>query len=86
MHLAVPGKFKPIETADAFGRCFEGNASAEDKRIVSHATTTVKELLTLYQKGECPEEFKKIRTNTKFHTNDKLAEKYKEFSLERRTK
>ncbi len=86
MHLAIPGKFKPIETTDAFGRCFDGNATPEDQKIVHHATTTVKELLALYQKGDCPDEFKRIRTHTKFHTNDKLAEKYKEFSLERRAK
>lgn len=85
MHLTVPGKHQPIETADAFGRCFEGNPSDDDIRIVEHATSTIKELFSLYQKGDCPDEFKRIRTQTKFHTNDKLAEKYKEFSLKKGT-
>lgn len=83
MHLSIPGKYKPVETTDAFGRCFEGNATGTDLLIVDHATKTIKELFDLYQKGDCPEEFKKIRTSTKFHTNDKLAEKYKEFSAQK---
>lgn len=86
MHLAVPGRHKPLETTNAFGHCFEGNPSEEDRRIVNHATSTIKELFTLYQKGNCPEEFKQMRSYTKFHTHEKLAEKYEEYSLKKRTR
>jgi len=84
MHLTLPGKHQPAETTNAFGRCFEGTASEQDKQVVSHATNTIKELFSLYQKGECPDEFKQIRTQTKFHGTSKLAEKYREYSLEKR--
>lgn len=86
MHLAVPGKHSPSETTDAFGRCFEGTGSASDHDIVHRTTTTIKELFMLYQKGECPDEFRRIRTYTKFHSTARLAEKYREFSTEKQHK
>ncbi len=86
MHLAIPGRYSPYATTDAFAQCFEGSPSAEAQAIVTHATTTIKDLFALYQKGECPEELRRIRTNTKFHTSDQLAEKYQEFSPIRRTR
>ncbi|MFZ1361241.1 MAG: hypothetical protein WAS27_04440 [Candidatus Saccharimonadales bacterium] len=86
MHLAIPGQHHPLTTTDAFAQCFEGNPSDDAQAIVTHATTTVKHLFSLYQKGECPDEFKKIRTNTEFHTTDQLAAIYREFSPIRRTR
>ncbi len=85
MHLTVPGKYDPLNTTDAFARCYEGSASMQDQRIVGHATSTIRDLLALYQKGDCPDEFKTIRTQTKFHKSDVVAQKYKELSSEQRS-
>lgn len=51
MHLAIPGRHKPSETTNAFGRCFEGNPSEDDHRIVHYAHPQSKNYLRSIKKA-----------------------------------
>jgi hypothetical protein len=86
MHLSVEGRYDPKETLNAFASIYEGTASADDQRIATHASSTMHDLLVLYQKGNEVESFKKIHSNTTFHTVDHVAKKYRELSPYPRTK
>lgn len=80
MHLAVTGRHKPIDTTSAFARVYSGEETEHDTRTVRHASSTVRDLLDLYQKGERPPEFIDYRTRTHFHETTAVAKKYKELS------
>ncbi len=77
-HLTLPGIRFPQETSEAFAATYEGRPTEKEARIVQHSTSTVRELLTLYRKGEIPEEFREIETQTSFHTKDHVVDKYPE--------
>lgn len=77
-HLSLPGSKLPFETTAALAAVYSGYATEREVEIVRHATTTVKELLVLYRKGEIPEEFKEIASQTSFHDKEFVLEKYPE--------
>lgn len=86
MHLSVEGKYNPRETLEAYASIYEGSPKEDAVRIATHASSTMHDLLVLYQKGDELESFKKIHSNTTFHSLDHVTEKYKEFSVQPRTK
>lgn len=80
MHLSVEGKYDPIETLNAFADIYDGNINPEAIRIATHASSTIKDLLVLYQKGSEVDKFKKIHSHTTFHSVSHVAKKYQELS------
>lgn len=80
MHLSVEGKHRPQDTLEAFASVYEGNPTPESMRIVTHASSTVQDLLVLYQKGEEVDSFKKIHSDTRFHDTAHVVKKYIELS------
>ena len=77
-HLSLPGSKLPLETTAALAAMYSGYATDREVKIVNHATTTVKELLSLYRKGEIPDEFKEVTSQTRFHDKDYVVERYPE--------
>ncbi|HEU5122267.1 MAG TPA: hypothetical protein VFT59_05485 [Candidatus Saccharimonadales bacterium] len=51
MHLSIEGKYLPEHTLNAFARMYDGSNDQSDEMTVLHATSTMKELLQLYQQG-----------------------------------
>lgn len=80
MHLSVQGRYDPKETLNAFASIYEGDSTPDALRIANHASSTMQDLLVLYQKGNELESFKKIHSNTTFHAIDHVAKKYRELS------
>lgn len=81
MHLSVPGKYASEHTTNALAAMYEGTGTAADEATVQHATSTMRELLQLYQKGKRIDEI--ARAATRFHNRDEVEKVYKEFSLDR---
>lgn len=77
-HLSLPGSKLPLETTAALAAMYSGYATDREVKIVNHTTTTVKELLSLYRKGEIPDEFKEVTSQTRFHDKDYVVQKYPE--------
>jgi hypothetical protein len=86
MHLSVEGRYDPKETLNAFAEVYEGNPTPDAQKITLHASSTMHDLLVLYQKGNEIEDFKKIHSNTTFHNVEHVAKKYRELSPYPRTK
>ncbi len=82
MHLSVPGKYSPEHTLNAFAALYEGKGTFADSKIATHATSTMRELLQLYQKGQRVSGSARSR-RTRFHNRDVVAKQYPEFSLDR---
>lgn len=80
MHLSVEGKYQPRDTTDAFAAVFEGSPTSEDLRIAEHASSTMKDLIILYQKGQEIENFKTIHSSTIYQDKNRVTEKYVELS------
>lgn len=75
MHLAVPGKYSPRYTLEAFASVFEHTHDLEQQKIVDHASTSVQRLLELYQKGGVSTDGTALGV-TKFHQSEKVAPFY----------
>jgi hypothetical protein len=64
----------------AFAAMYEGTGTLEDMTIVDYATSTMRELLQLYQRGK-----RVLATEhsgrTRFHDRDEIVGNYPEFSL-----
>jgi len=80
LHLVTPGDRHPFTMTEAFAACYDETATDEQAGAVKQATTTVKDLLLLYRKGETPEEFQHFHTPTRFHERDVVAAKYRELA------
>lgn len=81
MHLSLPGKYLPEDTTEAFREMYEEEPSALSRQIVTHATSTVKEMLQLYQKGQRIPTQGKATGVTRFHERNGLAERYGEVAV-----
>lgn len=86
MHLSVEGRYDPKETLNAYASVYEGESNQDAERIATHASSTMQDLLVLYQKGAELENFKKIHSTTTFHSLDHVTKKYSELSPYPRTK
>lgn len=83
MHLTPNNIVDPRVTNDAYARVMEGSGSLEDHVVVEQLSTTVRELLRLYQKGIQPASIA-IRSLTKFHDNKEVVRYFPELSKEPR--
>lgn len=80
MHLSITGRYSPEHTREAFAAYYNDTASRRDNLTVYQVTSTVKELLRLYQQGN-------VRGNhdspTSYHDFSALERMRPEFSLTR---
>lgn len=83
MHLSTEGKYHPAYTQEAFAAVYEGRSTPAHEATVAHATSTLCDLLQLYQRGERLEVHKSKRASTRFHRPTEVAKNYKELSLDR---
>lgn len=83
MHLSVTGKTSPEHTQQAFAAAYAGTASSNQLEIVDHVTSTIRELLQLYQKGQRE---MSSSTRTRFHDKAEVAANYPELSVNRSDK
>jgi hypothetical protein len=67
LHLSIEGKYLPEHTHDAFANVYEGKGGASDYATIHHATTTMIELLRLYQQGKRLHGDRKGATLTHFY-------------------
>lgn len=84
MHLTPNNVFDPRVTNAAYRRVLVGGASLKDHVIVEQLSTTVRELLRLYQQGTQPETIA-LRSLTKFYDTKEVARYYPELSKESRS-
>lgn len=80
MHLSIPGRYSPEYTREAFAAFYEDRAERRDIRTVYQVTSTMKELLRLYQQGNT------LRTDdspTSYYDFSALERSRPEFSLRR---
>jgi hypothetical protein len=85
MHLSVTGKYSPEHTMNAFAAMYEGSTAKDDMAIVEHATSTMHDLLKLYQKGKRVANIGKTASRTRFHDKAEVAKNYIELSANRAT-
>lgn len=83
MHLSVIGKYSPEHTRNAFEAYYEGTASHNENKAVYQVVSTVKRLLSLYQKGNRQYDYD---SPTTYHDRDVLQRIHPEYSLNRARK
>lgn len=81
MHLSIVGRHDPQYTLNAFGAVYENSATTEQKNTVEYASSTIKDLLRLYQLGDKRDAVSYKNTQTTFYDTKKVGEKYKELSV-----
>ena len=79
MHLMVAGRNDPRETTEAFSNVYHGVADESDKYIVDHASSTVLDLLRLYQRGAA-NAVGNVTSQTKFHDAQYVAPYYQQLT------
>lgn len=81
MHLIIGDRYSATDTINAFTNVFEHSIDKSSQQIVDHAAMTVRELMTLYQKGDSAEGIAS-RSLTHFHRPDEVEKMYPELSRE----
>lgn len=76
MHLSIAGRYDPRHTLSAFTNVYERMANLDDYRTVDHATTTLLQLLRLYQQGSS-DAVDNATSVTKFHDSRYVAPHYR---------
>ena len=79
MHLSVAGSNDPTRTTEAFSNVYNDIATPEDVHIVDHASSTVLNLLKLYQRG-ASNAVENVTSRTKFHDARYVAPHYRHSS------
>src|SRR5919202_2234845 len=75
MHLSLTGKYSPEHTLEAFRQLYEGQPTPLAQQTVHYATSTMRELLQLYQKGDrIPLEDMEVKTHIRFHNRNVVAD------------
>lgn len=77
MHLTMQGRNDPRETTDAFSNVYHGTPSKKDILITDHASSTVLQLLKLYQRG-ANNAVDNVTSRTKFHDARHVAPHYRQ--------
>ena len=77
MHLTVGGRNNPSETTEAFSNVYHGVADESDRCIVDHASSTVLDLLRLYQRG-AKNAAGNVTSQTQFHDARYVAPYYRQ--------
>jgi hypothetical protein len=80
MHLSVTGRYSPEFTRDSFAAYYSDIATRQDNHTVYRVTSTMKELLRLYQQGTI---LNKHDSPTSYHDFSVLQRSRPEFSLNR---
>lgn len=80
MHLSITGKYSPEHTRNAYAAYYEGDGTKEDNLIVYQVTSTIKQLMKLYQQGGRQGTFD---SPTSYHDLTALRKTHPEFSLNR---
>jgi hypothetical protein len=80
MHLSITGRYSPEFTREAFAAYYDDTATRRDNLTVYQVTSTMKELLRLYQQGNVRS---KHDSPTSYHDFSALQRSRPEFSLNR---
>lgn len=80
MHLSITGRYSPEFTREAFAAYYDDTATPRDNLTVYQVTSTIKELLKLYQQGSIRS---KHDSPTIYHDFSMLERSRPEFSLTR---